>query len=272
MTQAHYQCPDLQTRIEAGLALQGKSPNSLTLADLAPVDEFHLLGAKATNVIIKHLPNGPDKHLLDLGSGLGGPARQVAQQNGCNVTGVDLSDDYCQVARTLSQWLGMDDTTQFIQGDVTALPDLTVAHFDGAFSIHVGMNIRNRESFYQQAANVLKPGAGLVLYDIFSSDDTVTVRYPMPWASKAEHSFLLTQQQTRTALNTAGFTVTQSIDFSEAVVPVLGKLQSYQAKHGKPPLGLHTLLGDVVDDIFANLQHNFESGALQVKLLIAALD
>jgi 16S rRNA G527 N7-methylase RsmG len=71
----HYDCPDLITRIKTDLLKVGKSSNNLTIDDLATVDEFHLRGSMATNKVIELLQAKADSHLIDLGSGLGGPAR-----------------------------------------------------------------------------------------------------------------------------------------------------------------------------------------------------
>ena len=109
-------------------------------ADLAAVDEFHIRGRRATLEIIEALGLTADSHVLDLGSGLGGPARTLAEVTGCTVTGVDLAPEFCQVAAAFSEWTGLSGRTRFHVGDATAtgLPDESL---DAAMTVHVGMNI-----------------------------------------------------------------------------------------------------------------------------------
>ncbi len=103
----HYASPGLHERIVQGLEAIGKSPASVDLDDLAAVDEFHLRGPEATQELIEILDVGADSHVLDVGSGLGGPARRLAKTTGCRVTGVDLSEDYCAFGNELTGSDGM---------------------------------------------------------------------------------------------------------------------------------------------------------------------
>ena len=146
----HYSNPDLISHITAGLQSIGISPETVTMDDLVSVDEFHVRGAMATQEIINLLQPQSNARLIDLGSGLGGPARRVAATTGCHVTGVDLSADYCYAARNISQWLDLDDKTDFIQASVTDLAGIQDNSFDGAFSIHLAMNIKDRNAFYSE--------------------------------------------------------------------------------------------------------------------------
>ena len=107
----HYESPNLLARIEEGLGKSGKSPTTVVLDDLAAVDEFHTRGQAATAELIALLNAGPGTHVLDVGSGLGGPARRLAAATGCRVTGIDLSADYCEVGTELTRWLGAADGT-----------------------------------------------------------------------------------------------------------------------------------------------------------------
>ena len=196
----HYCSPDLIERITSGLQKMGKSTETVTIDDLAGVDEFHLRGPKATQEIIDLLQAQADSRLIDLGSGLGGPARRIVATVGCHVTGVDLSSDYCKTARELSKWLKLDSKTDFVQGSVTELVGQEDGSFDGAFSIHVAMNIQDREAFYTQAARVLKAGARFVMYDLILGSENAQVKYPQPWAIDAADSFLVTDAHRRAEL------------------------------------------------------------------------
>src|SRR5690606_29033436 len=95
-------------------------------------------------------------HVLDIGSGLGGPARTLAEAHGCRVTGLDLSPDFCETARQLSRWVGLNDRCDFVEGDATALP-FDAGTFDAAMTIHVGMNIEAKSANYSNAHRTMKP-------------------------------------------------------------------------------------------------------------------
>lgn len=90
---AHYTAGDLGERILGGLRAAGKNPDALHIDDLTPVDQFHLGGRAATLQLIGRAGLTPDMHVLDVGGGLGGPARTLATQAGCTVTVLDLSEE-----------------------------------------------------------------------------------------------------------------------------------------------------------------------------------
>jgi len=160
---------------------------ALRPADLAAVDEFHIRGRRATLEIIDALVVTADSQVLDLGSGLGGPARTVAEVTGCTVTGVDLTPEFCQVAAALSEWTGLSGRTRFHLGDATAtgLPDESV---DAAMTVHVAMNIPDKHALYTEAFRVLRPGGRFVVYDVLQGEGG-EVHYPVPWAPTPQRAF-----------------------------------------------------------------------------------
>ena len=161
--------------ISAALDAAGTDRATLQPADLAPVDEFHIRGRAATLEIVEALGLTADSHVLDLGSGLGGPARTLAEVTGCTVTGVDLTPEFCEVATALSEWTGLSDRTRFQVGDATAT-GLADAAVDAALTVHVAMNIANKAGLYAEAFRVLRPGGRFVDYDVLQGEggDVVT--------------------------------------------------------------------------------------------------
>jgi ubiquinone/menaquinone biosynthesis C-methylase UbiE len=266
----HYCSPDLINRITSGLQKMGKSIDTVTIDDLASVDEFHLRGPKATLEIIELLQPQADSRLIDLGSGLGGPARRFAANIGCHVTGVDLSSDYCNTARELSKWLHLDSKTDFVEGSVTELAGSKDSSFDGAFSIHVAMNIRDRNAFYTHVARVLKTGARFVMYDVILGDKDTKVKYPQPWAVDVAESFLLTAVQMLAELEQAGFSIETTRDDSLQALEFLKTRVTKMHQRGSPPLSLATVLGPVVQQIMPNLIQNFIAGSLRL-LAVSAI-
>lgn len=232
---------DLAAAIAARLREAGKSIDHLTTADLAPIDEFHIRGRAATLELAEGMGVSEASDLLDIGSGLGGPARTLAETYGCHVTGVDLTPAYCQAATTLSQWVGLEDRVAFHEGDATDLP-FTNDRFDAAMTIHVAMNIADKAALYREAKRVVKPGGAFAVYDVLQGEGG-DVRYPVPWARDASISFLATPDEMQALLTDAGFQLSAVQDSSEAGEAWFAQISAAIARSGPPPLTFQTFLG-----------------------------
>lgn len=255
------QVPELLRAIEGGFARMGKTPDDVTLDNLAPVDEFHVRGREATLELIAAAGFEPGMQVLDLGSGVGGPARVLAAGSDVQVTGIDLNADHCETATRLAEWVGLGDRVSFRQGDVTALP-FEDAAFDGAMTVHVGMFVANKKALYAEAARVLKPGARFAIYDAFAVRGA-EMFYPVPWASAfdADHALSLTEMTT--ALDAAGFDVTITRDVTaEAGVWAEATLERLAAAGGPPPVGLHLVVGPDLPVLVKNAADSLARGAL----------
>ncbi len=258
----HYASPGLCERIVQGLGAIGKSPATVDLEDLAAVDEFHLRGPEATQELIEILDVSTDAHVLDVGSGLGGPARRLAQVTGCRVTGVDLSEDYCAVGNELTGWLGLSERVRLEPGDATRLNRFAQSSFDAAWSIHVGMNVEDKGSLYASVARVLKPGAPFVVFDILSVGDEEP-QYPAPWAATPEQSFLATADEMCAHLDRVGFSIIEIKDQTSQALAFLDEsIAQMKGGGGPPPLGLHLVLGPTFKEIIAVARRNLAEGRL----------
>jgi ubiquinone/menaquinone biosynthesis C-methylase UbiE len=232
----------LVAAISSALEAAGVDRTTLRPADLASVDEFHIRGRAASLEIIKELCLTPDSRVLDLGSGLGGPARTVAELTGCTVTGVDLTPEFCEVARALTEWTGLADRTRFQVGDATAtgLPDGSV---DAAMTVHVAMNISDKPALYAEAFRLLRPGGRFVVYDVLQGEGG-EVRYPVPWARDASTSFLATPEDMRELLTAAGFEILSEVDSSEESLAWFQQVRARIERDGPPPVSFAAFLGD----------------------------
>jgi len=161
----HYSRGDLLRRLDAALADDGADPLHPSLEALAPYDQFHGRGLEATAELAACVRPAAAEHLLDIGSGIGGPARWFARHFGCRVTGIDLTDEFCDVARQLTKRVGLQTQVDFHAGDALAMP-FEAGLFDGAYSMNVSMNIADKAAFYCEIHRVLKPGAWLLLSDV----------------------------------------------------------------------------------------------------------
>jgi ubiquinone/menaquinone biosynthesis C-methylase UbiE len=240
----------LVAAIRSTLDAAGLDRATLRPADLAPVDEFHIRGRAASLEIIDALELTDRSHVLDLGSGLGGPARTLAELTGCTVTGIDLTPEFCEVATTLSEWTGLSDRTRFQVGDATAT-GLTDASVDAALTVHVAMNIPDKLALCAEAFRVLRPGGRFVVYDVLQGEGG-EVRYPVPWARDTSTSFLATTDGMRAVLTKAGFEVVSEVDSSDASLVWFQQVRERVERDGPPPVTFAAFLGDAFGQMAAN--------------------
>ncbi len=238
----HYtESGSLLDRIAEGLAKAGKSASSVTPADLSAVDKFHIRGRQATLELAAGLRLTPDSRVLDLGSGLGGPARTLAEAYGCHVTGIDLTPEFCTAATALSVWTGLSDRVDFRQGDATDLP-FPGRTFDAAMTIHVAMNIAAKDRLYAEAYRVLKPGGRFAVYDVMQGEGG-DILYPVPWARDPSISFVATPDEVAALLAGAGFRVVERRDSTEESLAWFKSIAAGFSKDGPPPLSPAIILG-----------------------------
>lgn len=228
--------------IAAALTAAGRDLDSVTTADLAAVDEFHIRGREATREIADALGVGPGSTVLDIGCGLGGAARALAELCRCTVTGVDLTPAFCEAAAELSRWTRLDALTSFRVGDATAL-DLPDASFDAAVTIHAAMNIPDKPAVYREAHRVIRPGGTFVVYDVLQGEGG-DVQYPVPWARDPSISHLATTAQMRSMLAEAGFDVVGEHDSTEESLEWFRAVAASAAAGNRPPVTFAVFLGD----------------------------
>ena len=256
---SHYSRGDLLSRLNAALAADGADPQQPTADALAPYDHFHGRGLDATIELADLMPARSGDHVLDIGSGIGGPARYVATRFGCRVTGIDLTAEFCDVARHLTQSAGLADRVRFEVGDALAMP-FADGTFNGAYSINVAMNIADKAGFYREIHRVLAPGGWLVLAEIASGNGR-PLDFPTPWARTAATSFLATADQTRAGLLDAGFDVLQVRDTVEAARASAARSRALVERGEKPPHRSVMLVhGEGARDAMANSARALQDG------------
>jgi sarcosine/dimethylglycine N-methyltransferase len=231
----------MAARIIAALRAHAGADVALTAETLAPIDHLHGRGVLATEELVALLEPQAGEAILDIGSGLGGPARWIAAKFGCAVTGVDLTAEHCVAARALNAACGLADRVRILEGSALALP-LPDAEFDRAYSHNVVMNIADKAGVYREAFRVLKPGGRLVLSHVNAGPNAPVTSFPVGWASMPENSFLATHAETRRDLAAAGFEIVAFHEIAaapEAAAAARRKLET----EGLPPLGPHVVRG-----------------------------
>lgn len=254
--------------IEAALPNIGKSIDTVTIKDLAPIDEFHIGGPLATESLIEQLNFPKHSCLLDVGCGLGGAARYVASKYQHRVTGIDLTPEYIEAGNTLCEWLALNNDVNLNQGNALAMPYKN-ALFDGGYMLHVGMNIEDKLSLFTEIYRVLKPGATFGIYDVMREKDG-ELMYPVPWATNIETSKLSTPEQYKQALKRAGFEISQENNRRDFALDFFSQLQKREKSNQKPsPLGLHILMQENTTNKIRNMVNGIKNAIISPVEIIA---
>lgn len=263
----HYGFGGIMEKIEAALDLAGKDVGSLSVDDLAPVDEFHTRGRESTLEVAELANVQASDRVLDVGCGLGGTARHLAEIYNCHVTGIDLTDEYISVGKKLTDLVGLSDQVELHQGSALEIP-FEDEMFDIVWTEHVQMNIADKDRFYSEIERVLKPGGRFVFHDVFRGPGD-SPYYPLPWAEHESFSFLATEEEVRAVFVQVGLAIDQwnvkiqeSLEFFKMVI---AKIEA----DGPPPLGIHLLMGDNARDKLQNYIRNLTGDRVSVALGIA---
>jgi len=254
----HWAKGDVYALVVSALEKAGKSLDRLTVEDLAPVDHFHARGFPATVDLADRLTINPGDHVLDIGCGIGGPARYIAKRFRCRVSGIDITPAFVDAGRKLTALLAMQDQVTLDEGDAQRLP-YAGASFDGAYAQHVTMNIPDRGAFFAEAARVLKPGAWFALTE-HGLGPNGAPHYPLPWSEDGSGAYLVPPAETQALLQQAGFTDIAVEDTGEKYLAAYRKVLALSEQGALPPLGIHILLGANAREKTRNAARNIEEG------------
>jgi ubiquinone/menaquinone biosynthesis C-methylase UbiE len=254
----HYRATGLTERLKAALAALGPEDQQLTPQQLGALDQFHTRGLAATAELAKLAGITADMSVLDVGSGVGGPARFLAATYGCRVTGVDLSEPFVDAARYLTERTGQNGQVSFQTASALELP-----FDDGRFHVvllqHVAMNIADRAQLYREIRRVLNSGGRFATFDVVLNSGEP--HYPVPWARTPATSFLLTAAATREAIEPAGFRALAWQDDTEMAKAWFAQMRAA----GPPPSpNLGVVMGPDFAQLAANLGRNLVEGRLGI--------
>jgi sarcosine/dimethylglycine N-methyltransferase len=258
----HYRATGLAGRLKTALAALGPEDQQLTPGQLANLDQFHTRGLAATAELGTLAGVTAGMSVLDVGSGVGGPARFLAATCGCQVTGVDLSEPFVDAARYLTERTGQSGQVSFEAASALELP-FERGRFDVVLLQHVAMNIADRPRLYREIRRVLKPGGRFATFDVVlnSGEPHYPVHYPVPWARTPATSFLLTANATRATVEPAGFRTLAWHDDTEAAKAWIAQLRA----SGPPPSpNLGVVMGPDFAQLAANLGRNLLEGRLGI--------
>jgi len=213
--ETHYSARDIEERILAAIRAAGLDPDlRLSPEALGALDHFHTGGLRASRELQELARITGKDRVLDIVSGLAGPARLLASTLGCHVDCIELSTDFCAGAALLNRLTGLDDLIKVHQGSALALP-FPDDSFDVVWMQNVGMNIADKRQLYGEICRVLKPG-GRYAFQEMAAGKTATAYFPLPWATDPADSHLVSADEMRRLLAETGFVAELLEDTSDA--------------------------------------------------------
>lgn len=259
--EAYYSRDNLYDKILSLLEEEKKS--TLNREDFAGVDEFHICGAKVSLELAREGDITENTKILDVGCGLGGACRMMADEFGCNVTGADITQEFIRTARLLSELLGLQEKTHFIQADALNLP-FEDESFDVVWTQHAQMNIENKRKFYAEIKRVLRKGGKFIYYDVFG-DDVASLYYPVPWTDEASSSFLISIAGIDRLLKDLGLVKIETRDHTSLGLEFFNNVIQKIKIEGPPKIGFHVLMGDNSLEKIMNQQRNLIEDKIHIQ-------
>lgn len=256
--QGQYARGNVWDRIESAIRAVGGDPGHLSLEELAPLEEFHIGGRRASLELAGMAAFAPGCRVLDVGAGLGGPARLLAARFGCLVTALDLTEEYCRAAEMLCKATGLADRVSVRQGSALDLP-FADGEFDGVWTQHASMNIQDKRRLYAEIRRVLRAGGTFALHDV-QAGPVQPIVFPVPWADTPSVSFLVTPEETRSLVTSAGFEVVQ---WQDRTAEAIEFFRGWAAASQRAALGVHVYVPDLAEKS-RNQVRNFENDRLRV--------
>ena len=256
----HYGNDGIVSRITSALEEAGLDINKLEPDIFAGADEFHIGGRKGSEFVADALDIRPGQLVLDIGSGIGGPARYIANTLGVKVEGIDLTPEFVEAASEITEMVGMAEQVSFQIGSATSIPfdDDT---FDASTMIHVGMNISDKELLFNEIARVSKSDGKIVIYDVMRTGQGDLV-FPMPWSTTPEFSFVEPIDVYLAAAESKGLKLITVDDYAETAKSFFNNPPSKP-----PPVNLGHLMGTRMPEMFANARSAINNGTISPILL-----
>ncbi|MCX4144573.1 MULTISPECIES: class I SAM-dependent methyltransferase [Paraburkholderia] len=254
----HYRATGLTERLKMALTVFGSEDQRLTPQQLGTLDQFHTRGLAATTELAKLAGITADMSVLDVGSGIGGPARFLAATYGCRVTGIDLSEPFVDAARYLTRRTGQSEQVSFHTASALELP-FEGSRFDAVLLQRVAMNISERARLYREIERVLKPCGRFATFDVVANGSEPY--YPVPWARTPTASFLLTADATREAIEQAGF---RTLAWQDDTETAKAWFTQQRASGPLPSPNLGVVMGPDFAELFTNLARNLLEGRLGI--------
>jgi ubiquinone/menaquinone biosynthesis C-methylase UbiE len=261
----YYDGPDLHETVFTALRAAGRDTEAIDSNDLAGIDEFHALGRAGTLALAELAKVAPGERVLDVGAGLGGPARALARHYGAHVTAAEPTERFANLARTLTERAGLSDRVTVVHTDGSVLP-FPDASFDLAWTQAVWQSVENKHALAAEIRRVLTPGGRLAMFELVG--DGRDLHFPVPWGNSPADSFVPTEPELKDVLDRASLRVGEWLDGEDAQTALVAAASdSERMTIGLPGVSLDLLMPDHTERM-ASLARNVEDGRISVLLAI----
>ena len=248
--------------------LRQQYPDGPTLYQLAPIDQLHIGGIKASEKLLQQLQQLQPSRILEIGSGAGGLMRMIARQFSAEIIGIDITHGFNRLNRALT---ALTDTPVFpvISADAQQLP-FPDNSFDCIVFQHSLLNIPETERCLQECLRVLGANGTLLLHEVLQGPNPRQMRYPVPWASTAAQSHLITVDALSTLLQSSGFHLQAAENWSEEARQWRQRQAEKEKQHitdkqrTTPLISPIQILGEDFKKMGPNVIANLSADAVQV--------
>jgi ubiquinone/menaquinone biosynthesis C-methylase UbiE len=262
----YYEGPDIVDRLLHALVEAQLDPDALDIDDLAGLDEFHALGRGATVALADLADVQPEDRVLDIGAGIGGPARYLAARRRARVIALDATPRFCRAAELLTRGAGLADRVTVVCGDARTLP-FKDASFDLAWSQAVSQNVADKQRLIAEAARVVRPGGRVALFEVVAGPGG-PVELPVPWADEDEQSWLVSAEELRELLEAASLQIITWNEGQAALDAIAKATAQVPITRTDPHLGLHILMPDF-EERMAGLGRNIAQDKIALVQVVA---
>ncbi|MFH1312540.1 MAG: methyltransferase domain-containing protein [Candidatus Eisenbacteria bacterium] len=259
---AIYSSGGLASRILQALERAGVDVDNLSVDALTPLEELHIAGRKHTLHMAQLVGLVAGMQVIDIGCGIGGPARALAHHFGCKVSGIDLTKEFCSVGRMLTERTGLGEMVEIRHADAVDLP-FDDAVFDVAWLQHTITNVPDKARLFSEIARVLRSRGKVALYEVVSGTEPVA-HFPVPWTRDASVSFLVEEAELLDYLNSAGFICERWDDLTGKSIDFLERVLAKPGKRGSPGLSPGVILGPEYRLMMTNVLKNMEENRMRV--------
>lgn len=254
---AHYGKQDYGARILEALRATGTDLQTVTADDI--VQATHFMRGKGPVLEIARMADlQRGMRVLDIGSGLGGPARTLATDIGCQVIGLELTDEFYRAAVMLTELTRLSDQVQFVHGNALEMP-FPDEHFDAVVMTLVGMHVKDKPRLFRQVYRVLRPGGRFAFQD-FAAGPVTPVLYPVGFAYDPSIAFLWPPEELETAILDVGF---EEQVWSDQTPAILEMPPAVSAPPGIMPSAPQLLHGANLASNTQSMRRNFEERRLR---------
>ena len=258
--------------VDEGLAFlrsEGLDINRLAPEDLHRFDMVHCGGVEATDLVAHEGSIKSAQNVLDVGCGLGGPARRFAYRHGAIVWGIELSQPVFQTAVALTSLVGLAERVRFTLGSALKMP-YDKGTFDVVVMQHCAMQVTEKLEFFGECGRVLRTGGSLVLHEFFLGT-AGTPRYPLAWATEPAMSALETFEDTEGVLSRVGFVVGPLLDQQTTAISFFAGLAAKLEKavaHGAGFRGKNVEEARNSLRIFTSMLKNFQENRVRLGIVV----